>query len=141
MTDHAIAASPSWFGSSSSYVHPVKPTKPLTLAEALARPRCVRAWTEAGRLLCFEAVEHTTEPAELSAEGLFSGGFYTLTGAPMSAEDAQRAPEYLVRLDGGAVRVRQTVLLRYTYEYAPDGAPLAVTILNPEGKETVLALR
>jgi len=141
MTDHAIAPSPAWFGSSSSYVHPVKPTKPLSLAEALARPRCMRAWTEAGRLLCFEAVEHTTEPAALSAEGLFSGGFSTLAGEPMSPDDAQRAPEYLARLDGGVVRVRQTVLLRYTYQYAADGAPVAVTILNPEGKETVLPLR
>jgi hypothetical protein len=132
---------PSWFASSSSYVHPVKPTQPLTLAEALARPRCMRAWTQSGRLLCFEAVEHTTEPAELSAEGLFSGGFSTLAGEVMSAEDVQRASEYVVCSDGRAVRVRQTVLLRYTYEYAPDGAPVAVTILNPQGKETVLPLR
>lgn len=147
-----------FFESWTSYAHPVTPQQPLTLYQALKRPKYYRAWkcdvNGKPLFVLFEAVENTpgakpagAQPAS-GAEPRLS--FYSSgEGVPASTAarvrlqpgQALRQPSFGVQgVDNTAVihSLEQKVNISYRYRYKVDGRLDTVTIVNPEGRESVL---
>lgn len=149
-----------FFASWATYAHPVTPQLPLTLYQALKRPRYHRAWKcdVSGKALfvLFEAVENmprtkpsATQPATGTEPSLsfFSAGDGASTTSGSMARtrlepgQALRQTSFGVQgLDDTAVvhTFDQKVNISYRYRYGADGQLATVTIVNPEGHERVL---
>jgi hypothetical protein len=149
-----------FFESWATYAHPVTPQQPLTLYQALKRPKYHRAWkcdvNGKPLFVLFEAVENTprtkpgaAQPATGAEPSLsfFSTGDSAGTAGGGSAR-ARLEPGQALRQQSFGVQgldttaaifsFDQKVNISYRYRYKADGRLDTVTIVNPEGQERVL---
>lgn len=145
-----------FFGRWSTYAHPVTPTQPLYLEQALLRRNFYRAWAcgagKAQRFVRFEAVANevaSLSSAKAPSNEIVRPRFFEVLpvqgkpaglGAEITASEATRLGVFGLRFDDTAepLVVRQQVTYSYQYRYHPDGRLRAVTITNAEGKVSEL---
>ena len=148
-----------FFRAWTSYAHPVTPIDPLFLEQALQRDKYQRAWMcqDKGepRFMLLETVENKTEPIVLpEGNPVASAGTVSAfdartdagkpaLGRPMKLDELVGASRFIAALpiEGQGTRtllVSQKVLSSFRYRYRPDGKLTSVTMLNPEGKTSVL---
>lgn len=149
-----------FFESWATYAHPVTPRGPLTLYQALKRPKYHRAWKcdvkGKPQFVLFEAVENTSQAKPGAAQpaageeprlNFFSAGDGASaaeggsTKTRLEPGQALRQSSFGVQgLDTTAAILSfgQKVNISYRYRYKTDGRLDTVTIINPEGRERVL---
>lgn len=139
-----------FFGSWSTYRHPVTPTGAIHLEQALTRARYYRAWLcdegRQRRFVYFEAVSQKREAVDLALPGGVAVAYLPRPGPgpaaierPLKAAELLSVDEFIIGdAERKAQRVRQKVVYRYLYRYRPDGGLLSATVTNVDGKVTVL---
>ena len=138
-----------------SYSHPVTPSGPILWEDALVRDSYYRTWMcqEQGedRFVLFErinnqrrAVEsHDTPKLQVQAGTfeLIENRSRISLGNPLNAEEAFLSKHFLNQREGHDTQLEEltpTVDLSYRYHYDINGLLRTVTIINPEGKTSIL---
>ncbi len=145
-----------FFAGWSTYSHPVTPIEPLLWEDALMRDNYYRAWMckESGeeRFVLFERINNQRKvmapgsmigglPAQAGTFELIEDGMRISAGDPITCEEAFLRERFLNRGEASNADLEQltpVVDLSYRYHYDADGLLRTVTIVNVEGKTSVL---
>ncbi|MCF6212366.1 MAG: hypothetical protein L3K24_17295 [Gammaproteobacteria bacterium] len=145
-----------FFTSWSTYSHPVTPIEPLLWEDALMRDNYYRAWMcqEHGeeRFVLFERINNQRKvvasgsmvgdlPTQVGSFELIEDGIRISAGNPITCKEAFLRERFLNRGEASNAYLEQlapVVDLSYRYHYDTDGLLRTVTIVNIEGKTSIL---